>query len=232
MFYGTDIYPDQGRWFEETVRVASEEDRVQWLIKLHPALYWMIRFDGSRERPAELDMIREVVGELPPHVRLLLPDADISNVDLFQLLDVGITIRGTVGIELPPLGVPVITAGTSDYSGRGFTIDADTVTEYEANLRAIPDLEPLDDRQIQLARLYAFGIFCARPWKFTSFALDYVPETGDEESLRHRLRYNLRTRDELEKAPDLAEFADWELRHDEPDFVEEAAFGPSLVSVR
>jgi hypothetical protein len=117
MFYGTDVYPDQGRWFAETVRLACEDDRVQWLVKLHPALFWKIRFDGVDEEPAELAMIRELAGELPPHVRLLTPDANVSNVDLFQIVDAGITIRGTVGIELPPLGVPVLPAGTSAYTG-------------------------------------------------------------------------------------------------------------------
>ncbi len=230
MFYGSDVYPDQGRWFAETVRLAAEDDRVQWLVKLHPALYWKIRFDGVREEPAELAIIREVVGELPAHVQLLRPDDDVSNVDLFRIIDAGLTIRGTVGIELPPLGVPVLTAGTSDYSGKGFTIDADTVEQYESNVRAIAGLERLSPEQVRLARLYAYGIFCARPWRFDSFALDFRPLDAAGDTLEHRLRYNVRTAGELERADDLRAFADWILRSDEPDFVDERALRmPSRV---
>ena len=233
MFYGSDVYPDQGRWFAETVRLAAEDDRVQWLVKLHPALYWKIRFDGVREEPAELAIIRDVVGELPPHVQLLRPDDDVSNVDLFRIIDAGLTIRGTVGIELPPLGVPVLTAGTSDYSGKGFTIDAETVEQYEANVRSIADLERLSPEQVRLARLYAYGIFCARPWRFDSFALDFHALDAAGDTLEHRLRYNLRTREDLERADDLRTFTDWVLRSDEPDFVDERALRmPSRVEAR
>jgi len=236
MFYGSDIYPDQGRWFAETVRLAAQDDRVQWLVKLHPALHWKIRFDGVREEPAELAMIREAVGgELPPHVRLLNPDDDVSNVDLFRIVDVGITIRGTVGIELPPLGVPVITAGTSDYSGKGFTIDSATIEEYEAHLRSIPELDRLSPEQVRLAKLYAYGIFCARPWKFDSFTLDFHPLDSAGDTLEHRLRYNVRTRAELERADDLRAFAEWVLDSDERDFVDAnalaAAASPPVEAV-
>jgi hypothetical protein len=223
MFYGRDLYPDQGRWFAETIRLAAADDRVQWLVKLHPALFWKLRFDGSDEEPAELAMIREAVGELPAHMRLLRPDDDVANPDLFRITDVGVTIRGTVGIELPPLGVPVITAGTSDYSGKGFTIDADTVAGYETNLRAIPELDRLTAEQVQLARLYAYGIFCVRPWRFESFALDYLPVDEAGDSLKHHLRYNVGTLEELGRAPDLALFARWVLDSDAADFVDEQA---------
>ena len=223
MFYGSDVYPDQGRWFAETVRLAAEDARVQWLVKLHPALYWKIRFDGVREEPAELAIIRDVVGELPQHMQLLHPDDDVSNVDLFRIIDAGLTIRGTVGIELPPLGVPVLTAGTSDYSGKGFTVDADSVEQYESNVRSIADIDRLSPEQVRLARLYAYGIFCARPWRFDSFALDFRPLDDAGDTLEHRLRYNVRSREELERAKDLRAFADWVLRSDEPDYIDERA---------
>jgi len=227
MFYGRDLFSDQGKWFEETVRVAAQDDRVQWLVKLHPSLYWKLRFDGVREDPAELEMIREAVGHLPAHMQLVRPDDPISNVDLFRIIDVGVTIRGTVGIELPPLGVPVLTAGTSDYSGKGFTVDADSVEEYVANLRSIPDLERLSPEQVRLAKLYAFGIYCVRPWRFESFSIDYLPldEAGD--TLEHRLRYNVRTLSDLEQASDLSAFGRWVVDSDAEDFVDDRALAAS-----
>ena len=137
------------------------------------------------------------------------------------------TIRGTVGLELPRLGVPVLTAGTSDYSGRGFTVDADTIEEYERNVRSIASLPRLSPEQMRTARLYAYGIFCVRPWRFQSFALDFLPvgEAGD--TLEHRLRYVVRTREELEHADDLADFARWVLESDDADYVDESELAVS-----
>ena len=223
MFYGRDVYADQGRWFEETLRLAAEDDRVQWLVKLHPALFWKLEQEGVQREPAELQMIREVVGELPPHVRLIRPDDDVDNVDLFQIVDAGVTIRGTVGLELPRLGVPVLTAGTSDYAGRGFTVDADGVEEYERNVRGIADLDRLEPEQVRLAKLYAYGVFCVRPWRFSSFTLDYLPPEEAGESLDHQLRFHVRTLEDLERADDLRVFAEWVDGSKERDFVDERA---------
>jgi hypothetical protein len=228
MFYGTDVYPDQGRWFAETLRLAAEDARVQWLIKLHPALFWTR--DGARAE-RDIALVHETIGELPSHMKLLTPDAGVSNADLFQIVDAGVTIRGTVGIELPPLGVPVITAGTSDYSGKGFTIDAATIAEYEANVRSIHGLGRLTAAQVELAKLYAFGIFCARPWTFESFALDYQPSSGSSDTLDQHLRYNIRTRAELERADDLRRFANWVLRSSDADFVDERLLKPDRRAV-
>lgn len=222
MFYGRDLYPDQGAWFRETLRLAAQDDAVQWLVKLHPALFLKLELEGVAAPPAELEIVREVAGELPGHVKLLLPDADISNEDLFPILDAGVTIRGTVGIELPQLGVPVLTAGTSDYSGRGFTVDASTVAEYEANVRGIGELGRLQPEQVERAKLYAYGVFCRRPWIFDSFQLEFLPP-NDERALPHRVVYRMSTLRELREAEDLRAFAEWLLHSDDADFVREPA---------
>ena len=71
----------------------------------------------SRPSTARCALIRERVGELPPHVRVLPPETKISTLSLFRSIDAGITVRGSIGYELPCFGVPVVTAGTGRYSG-------------------------------------------------------------------------------------------------------------------
>jgi hypothetical protein len=219
MFYGRDLYPDQGVWFRETLRLAAEDDAVQWLVKLHPALLWKLQSNQVEDDPAELDIIRETLGELPPHMQLLMPDHDVDNRELFELLDAAVTIRGTVGIELPQLGVPVLTAGTSDYAGRGFTVDADTLEEYEANIRGIADLPLLDADAIRNAKLYAYGVFCRKPWVYTSYRTDFMTEGFQSDRIQYRTHFHgLRTRAEVEQADDLAVLARFMLESDAGDF--------------
>jgi hypothetical protein len=229
MFYYRDLFEDQGEWFAETVRLAAADDSVQWIVKLHPALLWKLRSEGADTEPAELGLIRAAVGELPPHMRLVMPDDDVATADLFEIADAGVTIRGTVGIEAPCLGIPVLTAGTSDYAGRGFTVDAESRQEYMANVRRIKDLERLDEKQVRLARLYAYGIFCERPWRLSSLALDYLPVGRAGDTLEHKFRLNVCTLDELRRAADLGAFARWLLDSDDEDFAEEqpVAAGPA-----
>ena len=115
---------------------ACANDRVNWVVKLHPANVWKRRRDRVSGELDELVAIRERVGELPPHVRLLEPDTDISTWSLFDVTDFGVTIRGSVGFELPCFGVPVLTAGTGFYSGRGFTVDSETARRVPRAARA------------------------------------------------------------------------------------------------
>jgi len=224
MFYGRDLYPDQGVWFRETLRLAAEDDSVQWLVKLHPALLWKLQSNQVEEDPAELDIIRATLGELPPHMKLLMPDHDVDNRELFELLDAAVTIRGTVGMELPQLGVPVLTAGTSDYAGRGFTVDADTVEEYEANVRRIGELPRLDADAIRKAKLYAYGVFCRKPWVYTSYRTDFMTEGFQSDRIQYKTHFHgLRTRAEVEQAEDLAALARFTLESDASDFAGQLA---------
>jgi len=75
---------------------------------------------------------------------------------------------------------------------------------------------------MRIAELYAYGIFCVRPWRFRSFALEFLPidEAGD--TLENRLRYVGRRLDDLRDAEDLTAFARWVADSDTADYVDES----------
>ncbi len=143
LFYGEDLFEDYGEWFAETVRAAAANPRLNWLIKLHPANLWKRARDQAVGEFSELRLIRERLGELPPHVKLLVPDNDVSTLSLFLFTDYGITVRGTSGMELPCFGKPTLTAGTGRYSGLGFTVDSTSAAEYLDRLTRLEDLPPV-----------------------------------------------------------------------------------------
>jgi hypothetical protein len=220
MFYGRDLFADQEEWLVETVRAACENDAVNWIVKLHPANVWKRRRDGVEHLELdEVAAIRDAVGELPPHVGLLRPESDIGTRSIFDLAAWGITIRGSIGVELPCFGVPVLTAGTGFYSGRGFTVDSDTPEEYLDRLRSIQRVQPLSNEQTELARKHAYALFFLRGTHFTSFRPVFRSEAG-----RHPLDQNLvltvRSRQELERAQDLHRFAEWAVDRRELDYLE------------
>jgi len=124
------------------------------------------------ERLEEAALYNEFT-ELPDHIKILYPDTEINTLSLFNAIDYGVTVRGTVGIELPCYGIPAITAGSGRYSGRGFTIDHKTVEEYRNTLRGIQNIQKLDQRVVSLARRYAFVAFNLRPLEIRSFQIPY-----------------------------------------------------------
>lgn len=223
MFYGRDLFADQEEWFVETVRAACENDRVNWVVKLHPANVWKLRRDHATGELDELDAIRRRIGELPPHVRVLEPESDISAWSLFALTDVGVTIRGSVGFELPCLGRPVLTAGTGYYSERGFTVDSGTADEYLGRLRSIETTTPPTPEQVRLARRHTYALFRLRPTRFTSFHSVYRPVEEIDHPFEATIELDVGTRAELEQAADLRRFGDWAVGSRALDYLEPPA---------
>ncbi|MEM7651916.1 MAG: hypothetical protein AAF220_01920, partial [Pseudomonadota bacterium] len=100
-FYGDSLYPDYQTWLVETVRGAVDNPNLDWIVKVHPVNVWRSAMDGSEMEQLEAIALREELGDLPPHIRLLGADTDINTYSLFSTIDYGLTVRGTIGLELP-----------------------------------------------------------------------------------------------------------------------------------
>lgn len=220
MFFGRDLFADQEQWFVETVKAACENDRANWVVKLHPANVWKRRRDQAGGELDEHAAIREHVGELPPHVRLLEPDTEISTWSLFDVTDVGVTIRGSVGFELPCFGKPVLTAGTGFYSGRGFTVDSADASEYLARLARIEETPAPAPAAVELARKHAYGLFRLRQTRFTSFRSVYEPVDRVDRPFEASIELRVASAEELARSEDLRRLGRWAADTRELDYLE------------
>jgi hypothetical protein len=150
------IYPNANVWTIETIKYLMENTEVDWIIRIHPGELT----DGSVLSTG--DIIKAEFPELPGHIKVLWADSDINSYGLYQMIDGGITIFGTSGVELAAMGKPVIVAGQAHYSNKGFTIDAGSAAEYCATLGRVTSIEPLSAEQTALARRYAYWYFVQR----------------------------------------------------------------------
>ena len=219
MFFGRDLFADQEEWFVESVRSACANDRVNWIVKLHPANVWKRRRDSVSGELDEHEAIREHVGELPPHVKLLDPDTDISTWSLFDVTDWGVTIRGSIGFELPCFGKSALTAGTGFYSGRGFTVDSDTAGEYLGRLARIQEILPPEPEAVELARKHAYGLFKLRQTRFTSFRSVFKPVEEIDDPYEATIEVTAESAEELRRAEDLRLLGQWAVRSRELDYL-------------
>ena len=217
LFYGKDIFENYGEWFIETVKAAVANPRLNWLVKLHPANIWKRKLSGASDEYGELRLIRGHIGELPPHVKILAPDTQISTLSLFKMADVGITVRGSIGYELPCFGVPVVTAGTGRYSGFGFTADHDSRAAYIATLARLERTPRLDSAHVHRARVHAHALFVLRPWIYSSFKTEIGTNVSDP--LFQNLVPTVITDAEIARNGDLEAFAAWAMRPAEIDYL-------------
>ncbi|HYA39348.1 MAG TPA: hypothetical protein VEI74_13860 [Candidatus Methylomirabilis sp.] len=209
-FYGDNLYFDYQRWFVETIKLANSNPSVNWVIKLHPVNVWRLEADGVvNARYSELVALEEAGITLAPHLRLLLPDTEISTWSLFQIGDYCVTVRGTVGIEMAALGKRVVTAGSGHYSSRGFTTSPTTIAEYENILLGIEKLPPASAEEKERAVRYAYWLLWEKPYRFGTFKLEYCKDKNVFHPLNGRPRIMATNREEIFDAPTTQYWVRW-----------------------
>ena len=197
---------------------ACANDRVNWIVKLHPANVWKRKRDGVVGELDEHVAIREQIGELPPHVSLLEPDTEISTWSLFDVTDYGVTIRGSVGFELPAFGKTAL--------GRDKVLRRPWLhrrlglgSEYLARLASIHEPPPTA-QQVELAKKHAYALFRLRQTRFTTFRSVHKPIERIDDPAEATIEIQVGSAEELANAADLRRLGDWAVDSRELDYLE------------
>ena len=154
--YAPMAYFSLDEWMLDTLREITNIPTVQWLVKVHPAEMWHHSARGVHA------LIEKYFPSLPSHVRVISAEEEINPLEFFELIDGGVTVYGTSGLELALQGKPVILAGEAHYGGKGFTHDGWSRNTYRQLLRQASLLKPLSEEQKLLARKYAYCYFIQR----------------------------------------------------------------------
>lgn len=218
LFWGRDLFNNYEDWLVETVRAACANQQVNWIIKIHPAHVSKSAAEKFDDEPAEIVAIRQRVGPLPPHVKVIPPDTDINTFSLFGVMDYCLTVRGTIGVEAACLGKRVLTAGTGRYNHRGFTTDSESRDAYLERVAAIETLPPLTTAERELAERFAYGAFVLRPLPLTTLTIEH--ERNIE--ARMKVRVNVRSSAALRRAPDMVALGAWAADGRQEDFLWQA----------
>ncbi len=208
-FYGKNLFPDYLTWLVETVRAAIRNPNLNWIVKVHPVNLWRSRMDGKPMEQLETIALRDAFGDLPSHIRIMPADTPINTYTLFSTTDYGLTVRGTIGMELPCYGIPVITAGTGRYSGWGFTIDPATPEDYINLLGRLQDISLLPVQQIEAAQRYAHAVLYRRPWPIRGVEIDYDKAGAPLQALKFDVKVTSSVPDEIFGDEALGGVASW-----------------------
>jgi capsule polysaccharide export protein KpsC/LpsZ len=220
-FYGKDLFRDYQEWFIETIRAAVANPCLNWLVKIHPANTVKNRREGITGELAENAVIRQHIGILPAHVKIIPADSNINTFSLFSLMDYCLTVRGTIGIEAASCGIPVITAGTGRYDRHGFTIDSDSRGEYLDKLSHLHQIPPLKDGQHELAQRFAYASFLMRPFLTQSFRFNFQHDA----KATIQAAIVARSLADLLDGDDIRAFAAWGSMPEQLDFI--CNYGPN-----
>lgn len=152
------FFKTTNEWVIESIKHMIKNDSVNWIVRIHPAEIVERNFSSTYKAIEE----NFDINNIPPHIKILNCHEKINSKDIFDITDIGITLYGTIGIELPVWGKNAIIAGNSHYANKGFTIDVKTKEEYFDILDNINKTPSITKEQIELAKKYAFSFFVQR----------------------------------------------------------------------
>jgi len=144
------VYRDILIWLEETLLLCEKNENIITFLKPHPREY------AFKYTPTILDTYNKLNLK---NVKLWPSQLDMK--DNSDLIDVIITIRGSVSFEFPALGIPVVLAGKNHAGVSGFdtVLEVDKVDKYEEVIANIHTIDRLDEITIKKAKLIYFMYF-------------------------------------------------------------------------
>lgn len=219
-FFGSCLFDDFEEWLFETVKfVAAECPDLNWLVKLHPFNAFKLQREGKTEE-SEMRLLRSLM-PFPDHVKIVQSTTDISTQSLFPLVNYVLTVNGTVGMEFPCFGVPVVLAGTGRYNGYGFTIEPNTREAYFQTLRTLHQVPSLDETTIRLARQHFYAVTARRQTSLEDIAPMELKRANEAQSDTHdNITINARSFEEFRSTPAVIRLGKWLANSNELDILE------------
>lgn len=109
---GKPNFDSQFDWLAFLIEIADQRQDWRFIFRVHPRMY-----PNHREGQLSPDAARieTLLSSAPKNVHVNLPSDHLSLLDLFSVVDVGITRTSTVGLEMAALGYPVILADPATY---------------------------------------------------------------------------------------------------------------------
>jgi hypothetical protein len=174
LYYAGNAFEDMLDWLWATLDWFVAHPEIQLIVRIHPH-----EIKQGNRQLVEPE-IRRRYAHLPDNVKIIPHDHPYNTYALMGLCKVVLIYGTKTGVELAPLGIPVVTAGDAWIRGKGLTYDAESRDQYGTLLEGLEALAPLDQHTIERARRYAYHYFFRRMIPISS--LD--PEGGVPPRLR------------------------------------------------
>ena len=149
--FGWRLFKDNLTRLRETLATISKNDKINWLIKPHPA---EIRYPET-----STNTIAEVTKFYKNFKNIKLFPKNLSSMTIANSVNAIVSCTGSGPLEFASFGIPSIIAGRSMYSKLEFAKQPKTVHEYKTLLENVDKLDKLNKTQIEKANTFTY-IMC------------------------------------------------------------------------
>ena len=218
-FFGSNIYFDYQEWLVETVKIAVQNKNINWILKVHPVNIWRSKMDNAKLENLEVLSICKELGGIPENLQIIDSDTEINTLSFIEFIDYGITVRGTVGLELSSFGKVVVTAGSGRYDGNGFTLDPQSKEEYKKILMNLHNYKPLSKRKKERAQKFFEICYEKRPIIFKNFQIDYKARSFGVDDLKYNLKFSRKNKTDFYNCYNTKNFTEWVINNSQKDIL-------------
>ena len=141
------LFRDRVIWLRSTLNEITKNTNVNWLVKPHP--------NDTRNK-----VITDTVSEYNKicsnfnHIKLF--PSFLSNSSLPEIIDLAVTVNGSVVSEYPCFGIPAILTAETNASGLGFAIEPKSKQEYLNYLNSFKKPIKLNKNQMDRAKIFIY----------------------------------------------------------------------------
>jgi hypothetical protein len=170
IFYGGNAFRDIFDWLFLTIEELGKNVNVWVVIRIHPA-------ESKGGLPTNQPMLSEINNyfkTLPPNVRIIPPESDISSYTLAQESIANIIYGTKMGLEIALMTKPLIVCGETFSRNKGYGID---INDKESYIRLLYDIhnynfeadaEERFERAIKYAHYFYFRKMMDMPFNSSS----------------------------------------------------------------
>lgn len=158
LHYPANAFSGMKEWIVETLRYFAGRDDLEVVVRIHPA-----ETRGAiKSRQLVADEVRKALPDLPRHIHLVEPEEEASTYALAGASNAVIIYGTKMGVELTPIGKPVIVAGEAWIRNKGVTQDARDRAHYFSLLDQLPIDQGAWEPDRERALRYAYHFFFRR----------------------------------------------------------------------
>lgn len=156
LYYGNLAFPDMLDWLFVTLEFFIAHPELQLIVRIHPH-----EVKAGNRQPTGPEIAKRYPS-LPPNIKVVDRDSPHNTYALMNLCQAALIYGTKTGVELTPLGQPVIVTGDAWIRNKGISYDVSSKDEYLQLLEQLPRIEPLSPAVIERARRYAYHYFFRR----------------------------------------------------------------------
>ena len=151
--FGMKNFRDFRDWIDITISNIKQIKNVNWLIKPHPCDAW---YGG--------ETIKDIISD-ENYKNIKICPSNVSGSSLLKIVDGGVTVHGTIGLELSSLKKQVLLADNGWYGHFKFCKVAKSTEHYGKLLKEICWKDKISNVECDHLYFYVALMFCSPKWQ-------------------------------------------------------------------